>query len=69
MDPFVIVSFGKKVFRTRVVRHSRNPVWDERLFFHVQRHEEAFQVLFTILDWDKMSSNVSRRDGKDEGCR
>lgn len=22
MDPFVVTSFGKKVFRTRVVRHS-----------------------------------------------
>lgn len=58
MDPFCIISFGQKVFRTRVVRHSRNPVWDERLFFHVQRHEHAFQMLFTLFDWDKMSSNV-----------
>jgi phosphatidylserine decarboxylase len=22
MDPFVVISFGKKVFRTRVIRHS-----------------------------------------------
>jgi hypothetical protein len=21
MDPFVVISFGKKVFRTRVIRH------------------------------------------------
>jgi phosphatidylserine decarboxylase len=59
MDPFCIISFGQKVFRTRVIRHSRNPVWDERLFFHVQRHEHAFQMLFTLFDWDKISSNVS----------
>ena len=59
MDPFCIVSFGQKVFRTRVVRHSRNPVWDEKLFFHVKRHEHAFAVVFTLFDWDKMSSNVS----------
>lgn len=58
MDPFCIVSFGQKVFRTRVIRHSRNPVWDERLFFHVKRHEHAFQILFTLFDWDKISSNV-----------
>jgi phosphatidylserine decarboxylase len=37
MDPFVVISFGKKVFRTRVIRHSRNPVWDEKLLFHVRR--------------------------------
>lgn len=59
MDPFCIVSFGQKVFRTRVIRHSRNPVWDEKLFFHVKRHEHAFHVMFSLLDWDKMSSNVS----------
>ncbi|KAF8808440.1 hypothetical protein BYT27DRAFT_7188951 [Phlegmacium glaucopus] len=57
MDPFVVISFGKKVFRTRVIRHSRNPVWDEKLLFHVRRYETAFQVQLTILDWDKLSSN------------
>ena len=58
MDPFCIISFGKKVFRTRVIRHSRNPVWDERLFFHVKSHEQAYQIMFSLFDWDKMSSNV-----------
>jgi phosphatidylserine decarboxylase len=57
MDPFVVISFGKKVFRTRVIRHSLNPVWDERLLFHVRHYEKSFQIQFTILDWDKLSSN------------
>lgn len=57
MDPFVVISFGKKVFRTRVIRHSLNPVWDEKLLFHVRRYETAFQVQLTVLDWDKLSSN------------
>lgn len=57
MDPFVVISFGKKVFRTRVIRHSRNPVWEEKLLFHVRRYETSFQVQLTILDWDKLSSN------------
>ena len=57
MDPFVVISFGKKVFRTRVIRHSLNPVWEEKLLFHVRRYETAFQVQLTILDWDKLSSN------------
>ncbi|KDR72276.1 hypothetical protein GALMADRAFT_1343907 [Galerina marginata CBS 339.88] len=57
MDPFVVISFGKKVFRTRVIRHSRNPVWDEKLLFHVRRYETAFKVQLTILDWDKLSAN------------
>ena len=57
MDPFVVVSFGKKVFRTRVIRHSRNPQWDEKMLFHVRRYEATFKVQLTVLDWDKLSSN------------
>ena len=57
MDPFVVISFGKKVFRTRVIRHSLNPNWDEKLLFHVRRYESTFQVNMTVLDWDKLSSN------------
>lgn len=57
MDPFVVISFGKKVFRTRVIRHSLNPTWEEKLLFHVRRYETAFKVQLTVLDWDKLSSN------------
>ncbi|EIN06937.1 hypothetical protein PUNSTDRAFT_70671 [Punctularia strigosozonata HHB-11173 SS5] len=57
MDPFVVISFGKKVFRTRVIRHSLNPVWDEKLLFHVRRYETNFNVQLTVLDWDKLTSN------------
>ncbi|GAA95764.1 uncharacterized protein L969DRAFT_15683 [Mixia osmundae IAM 14324] len=56
-DPFVILSFGQKVFRTRVIRHSLNPAWNERLFFHVRRHELNFQLLASLYDWDRASSN------------
>ena len=57
MDPFVVVAFSKKVFRTRVVRHSLNPIFDEKLFFHVRHSETGFQVQLTVLDWDKLSAN------------
>ncbi len=57
MDPFVVCSFGKKVYRTRVIRHSLNPVWDEKLIFQVRRYEVPYQVQLTVLDWDKLSSN------------
>jgi len=57
MDPFVVISFGKKIFRTRVIRHSLNPTWDEKLLFHVRRYETSFNVQLTLLDWDKLTSN------------
>jgi len=33
------------------------PVWNESLFFHVQKSEMSFSILFSMYDWDKMSSN------------
>ena len=57
MDPFVVISFGKKVFRTRVIRHSLDPVWEEKLLFHVRRYETSFKINFSVLDWDKLSGN------------
>lgn len=57
MDPFVVTSFSKKVFRTRVVRHSLNPIWKEKLFFHVRRYESEYNIQFSVLDWDKLSGN------------
>ncbi|KAG0149420.1 hypothetical protein CROQUDRAFT_74277 [Cronartium quercuum f. sp. fusiforme G11] len=57
MDPFVIISFGEKIFRTKVIRHSLDPIWNESLFFHVKRNEEPYSILFSLFDWDKLSSN------------
>ena len=57
MDPFVVCSFGKKVFRTRVIRHSLNPVFEEKLLFQVRSYETSFRVQLSVHDWDKLSSN------------
>ncbi|KAI7816703.1 phosphatidylserine decarboxylase-domain-containing protein [Gamsiella multidivaricata] len=57
MDPFVVISFGKYIFRTRVVRHSLNPVWNAKLMFRVHHGEENFSVKFSLHDWDKFSGN------------
>ncbi|ORY76368.1 phosphatidylserine decarboxylase-domain-containing protein [Protomyces lactucae-debilis] len=57
MDPFVITSFSKKTFRTRVVRHSLNPVFGDKLLFQVHKHEAGYNLKFTIVDRDKFSGN------------
>ncbi|KAJ6532368.1 phosphatidylserine decarboxylase-domain-containing protein [Mycena capillaripes] len=43
IDPLVVISFGKN-FRTRVIRHSLNPVWDEKLLFHVSRMRSGMSL-------------------------
>jgi len=57
MDPFVVVSLGKKVYRTKHVRHSLNPVYDEKMVFQVLRHEQGYQIGFVVIDRDKLSGN------------
>ncbi|GAM87907.1 hypothetical protein ANO11243_059350 [Dothideomycetidae sp. 11243] len=57
MDPFVVTSLGKKTYRTRVIRHNLNPVFEEKLVFQVLRHEINYSLTFTVIDRDKLSGN------------
>lgn len=57
MDPFVITSFSKKTFRTRVVRHALNPVFNDKLVLQVRRHEDQYSLKFSVVDRDKLSGN------------
>lgn len=57
MDPFVVASLGKKTYRTRRVRHNLNPVYNEKMLFHVQAHEKQYSFGFTVIDHDKYSGN------------
>lgn len=55
MDPFVVVAFGKKTFRTSWKRHTLNPIFNERLAFEVMSHEVNYNIQFSILDKDHFS--------------
>lgn len=57
MDPFVVVSLGKKTYRTRCISHNLNPIFDEKMVFQVLRHEQNFTLNFTVVDRDKLSGN------------
>ncbi|TKA70847.1 hypothetical protein B0A49_07041 [Cryomyces minteri] len=57
MDPFVVTSLGKKTYRTRVIRHNLNPVFEEKLVFQVLRHEVNYSLSFSVVDRDKLSGN------------
>ncbi|KAG0184647.1 hypothetical protein DFQ28_010774 [Apophysomyces sp. BC1034] len=56
MDPFVVVSYGTSTFRTSV-RHSPDPVWNEKLFFHVRHNESSYRLKFAVYDKDKFTGN------------
>lgn len=57
MDPFVVSSLGQKTYRTRVIRHNLNPVFEEKLVFQVLRHEQNYSINFAVIDRDKLSGN------------
>lgn len=57
MDPFVVTSLGKRTYRTRVIRHNLNPIYDEKLVFQVMRHEVNYSLNFSVVDRDKLSGN------------
>ncbi|KAH9016596.1 C2 domain-containing protein [Lactarius pseudohatsudake] len=57
MDPFVEVSIGEEIKRTKVIQHSRNPVWDEQLLFHVRGADLLHSIQLTVIDWDKITSH------------
>ncbi|ODV78717.1 uncharacterized protein CANTADRAFT_91019 [Suhomyces tanzawaensis NRRL Y-17324] len=55
MDPFVVVTFGRKTFRTSWKRHNLNPIFNERLAFEILSHEANFNIQFNVLDKDHLS--------------
>ncbi|OCL09710.1 hypothetical protein AOQ84DRAFT_316536 [Glonium stellatum] len=57
MDPFVVTSLGRKTYRTKVINHNLNPVFEEKLVFQVMKHETNYSLSFTVVDRDKFSGN------------
>lgn len=57
MDPFVVVSLGRKTYRTRCIRHNLNPVYEEKMVFQIMKHEQNYSLSFSVVDRDKLSGN------------
>ncbi|KAJ2958749.1 hypothetical protein NQZ79_g5719 [Umbelopsis isabellina] len=57
MDPFVVVTFGRSTFRTKALRHTLNPTWNEKLYFHVNDDDVNYKLKFSVYDKDKVSGN------------
>ncbi|KAJ3300206.1 hypothetical protein HK104_003435 [Borealophlyctis nickersoniae] len=49
----------KKTFRTKSIRHTRNPTWHERVFLHIKlvEYQADWPISFSVYDHDKISNN------------
>ena len=56
-DPFIVTALGRKVLRTKVVRHNLNPVYNEKMVFQVNKHELGYSLTFSVMDKDSLSGN------------
>ena len=57
MDPFVVAALGRKVLRTKGIRHNLNPVYNEKMIFQVMKYETGYSLTFTVIDKDNLSGN------------
>ena len=55
-DPYALVFVGKnKPKKTKIVKKSLNPVWEETFEFPFTRHDKTLQV--QVWDWDAIGSD------------
>ena len=57
MDPFIVATFGRRVFKTSSKKHTLNPTYDESIAFEVFPHEEEFVLYLNVFDKDAFSFN------------
>jgi phosphatidylserine decarboxylase len=69
MDPFVVIKYGESLYRTRVIRHDLNPMFNDKFILFVRRSTPdsmsdsgsavPFEgtVSFSLLDWERMKKD------------
>lgn len=57
-SPFVVLSFGRKSFRTKTVYRNSNPVWNERLFLPVLERESQYHATFSLYNQRALAGNL-----------
>ncbi len=58
-DPFAVISYGKTTFRTKIIRHSLNPVWNQTIHLHVKKSDliNNWPVRWCIYDFERFTKN------------
>ena len=56
-DPFVIISLGNQTKKSKVVKKTYHPQWEQALVMtYTDAHETPQTVIFEVFDWDKVGA-------------
>jgi hypothetical protein len=58
--PFIVISCGKVIFCTLIIRHNQSGT--KKLLFHICEYESTLKVQLIVLDLDTLSRNNHVRD-------
>jgi len=56
-DPFTIISFNEKTYRTKVITKTLDPVWNQKCGFAVAVEEKGYSIFLSVYDKDRLSAN------------
>ncbi|KAI8902950.1 phosphatidylserine decarboxylase-domain-containing protein [Globomyces pollinis-pini] len=58
-DPFVVISFGTTTYRTKALRHTLNPDWNQNVYLHIKEADlvSDLSMHWKILDYEKYHKN------------
>lgn len=51
-DPYVVLSVNGKRFRTKTVKKTLTPAWNETFYFYLPAHQQRTSVEVDVYDWD-----------------
>ena len=56
-----MISYGSRAFKTRKIKHTLNPEWNQKLFIQIRKEEvdKNYPVQFHVYDHDKISHHDS----------
>jgi len=56
-DPFVVISLGNQTKKSKVVKKTYHPQWEQSVVMtYTEAHETPQTVIFEVFDWDKVGS-------------
>jgi stromal membrane-associated protein len=58
-DPYVVVTLGQQVLKTRVINRSLNPVWNEEIILSVPSPPQPLKLVHS-LTWISISHTMGR---------